>query len=40
MLSHQILQRKSLFSLLYTLDVDLAEETRRNACPFVGDRFI
>lgn len=37
MLSPEILQRKSLFLFLHTIDVDLAEGVRLNKCPFAGD---
>lgn len=40
MLPYEILQRKSLFALLHTLDRDLAESTRRNGCPSAGGRCI
>jgi hypothetical protein len=33
-----LLQRKSLFVLLHTLDVDLAEGTRAQGCPTAGVR--
>jgi hypothetical protein len=38
MINHQVIQRKSLFSLLHVLDVDLAESTRLKGCPTAGDR--
>jgi hypothetical protein len=33
-----LLHRKSLFALLHTLDVDLAEATRTQGCPTVQAR--
>ena len=36
MLSPDILQRKSLFTLLHQIDIDLAEGVRLNRCPTVG----
>jgi len=33
-----LLHRKSLFDLLHTLDVDLAEGTRTQGCPTAGAR--
>ena len=36
MVRPEVLQRKSLFALLYTLDVDLAETARAGRCPTVG----
>ena len=38
MLSPEVLHRKSLFHLLHTLDVDLAETTRARGCPTVRGR--
>jgi hypothetical protein len=40
MVQPEVLQRKSLFSLLHTLDVELAEHTRDQRCPTVGGRCI
>lgn len=40
MVPYEILQRKSLFVLLHTLDLDLAESTRRNGCPSAGGHCI
>jgi hypothetical protein len=40
MIPPQVLTRKSLFSLLYKIDLELLEKTRAKGCPFVGDRFI
>jgi len=39
MINHQVIQRKSLFSLLHLLDVDLAESTRLKGFPTVGDGY-
>jgi hypothetical protein len=36
MIPYEILQRKSLFDLLHTLDLDLAESARRKGCPTAG----
>ena len=36
MIPPEVLNRKSLFSLLYRIDQDLAEQTRTRHCPFVG----
>lgn len=36
----EVLQRKSLFSLLHVLDVDLAETARKEGCPTAGVRCI
>ena len=36
MIPAEILQRKSLFALLYKIDFDLAETTRAKPCPFAG----
>jgi len=38
MIPLKVLTRKSLFSLLYKIDLDLAEQTRTRGCPFVGGR--
>jgi hypothetical protein len=38
MVSLDVLHRKSLFTLLHTLDVDLAEATRSKGCPTVRVR--
>ena len=38
MLAPDVLHRKSLFHLLHTLDVDLAEITRVRGCPTVRGR--
>jgi hypothetical protein len=40
MIPPEILQSKSLFSLLYKIDQDLAERTRARHCPFAGVRCI
>jgi hypothetical protein len=40
MIPDEILHRKSLFTLLHNLDLDLAETARRNGCPTVGGRCI
>jgi hypothetical protein len=40
MIPPEILHRKSLFSLLHKIDLDLAEQTRVRHCPFVGGRCI
>lgn len=40
MIPPQVLTRKSLFSLLYKIDLELVEKTRAKGCPSVGDRFI
>lgn len=40
MIPPQVLTRKSLFSLLYKIDLELVEKTRAKGCPTVGDRFI
>ena len=40
MIPPDVLNRKSLFSLLYKIDQDLAERTRENGCPFAGGRCI
>lgn len=40
MIPPEVLKRKSLFSLLYSIDRDLAERTRARHCPFVGDLCI
>ncbi len=36
MILPEVLKRKSLFSLLYVIDQDLAERTKANRCPFAG----
>jgi hypothetical protein len=36
MIPPEILQRKSLFSLLHQIDFDLSETTRAKQCPFAG----
>jgi len=36
----KVLNRKSLFSLLYKIDQDLAERTRAKRCPFAGVHYI
>ena len=38
MIPLDVLTRKSLFPLLYKIDLDLAEQTRAKGCPFVGGR--
>jgi hypothetical protein len=40
MIPLEILNHKSLFSLLYKIDQDLAEQTRVRGCPSVGVRCI
>ena len=40
MIPPEILQRKSLFDLLYKLDVDLAESVRAKRCPAAGAHCI
>ena len=40
MIPLKILNRKSLFSLLHKIDLDLAEQTRVRRCPFAGGRCI
>jgi len=40
MIPPDVLNRKSLFSLLYKIDQDLAERTRSKGCPFAGGRCI
>jgi hypothetical protein len=40
MILPELLQRKSLFSFLYKIDLDLAEQTQAKGCPFVGGRCI
>jgi hypothetical protein len=40
MIAPELLQRKSLFSLLHQIDLDLAEQTRAKGCPFAGGRCI
>ena len=36
MIPTEFLQRKSLFSLLFNIDLELAEQTRAKRCPFAG----
>ena len=36
MIPPEILKHKSLFSLLYQIDLDLVEQTRARNCPFAG----
>ena len=36
MIPPDVINRKSLFSLLYKIDLDLAERTRARRCPFAG----
>ena len=38
MIPLEILNRKSLFSLLHKIDLELAEQTRARRCPFAGGR--
>ena len=38
MIPPEILNRKSLFSLLHKLDFEIAEQTRVRRCPIAGDR--
>ena len=40
MILPEVLNRKSLFSLLYQIDQDLAERTKAQGCPFAGVRCI
>ena len=40
MIPPEVLNHKSLFSLLYKIDQDLAEQTRAQRCPSVGVRCI
>lgn len=40
MIDHSLLQQKPLFALLHKIDVDLAEQIRRQGCPTVGGRCI
>ena len=40
MIPPEVLNRKSLFSLLYKIDQDLAEQTRARGCPSAGVRCI
>jgi hypothetical protein len=40
MISLDTLTRQSLFSLLYTIDQKLAEETKDVGCPIAGGRYI
>jgi hypothetical protein len=39
MIPAEILQRQSLFALLYQIDSDLAEATRAKPCPFARGLF-
>ncbi len=40
MISLDALTRQSLFTLLYKIDLDLAEQTRADGCPFARGRCI
>ena len=40
MILPEVIQRKSLFSLLYQIDQKLCEQVRVRGCPIAGDRFI
>ena len=40
MIQPEVLRRKSLFSLLYKIDLDLCEQTRTRGCPIAGVRCI
>ena len=40
MIPPDILNSKSLFSLLHKIDLELAEQTRARRCPFAGGRCI
>jgi len=40
MIPPEVLNRKSLFSLLYKIDQDLSDQTRAKGCPFAGGRCI
>ena len=40
MIPLEILNSKSLFSLLHKIDLELAEQTRARRCPFAGGRCI
>jgi hypothetical protein len=40
MILPDVLQRKSLFALLYKIDLDLAEQARARRCPFAGVLYI
>lgn len=40
MIPPEILNRKSLFSLLYQIDQELAERTQVQGCPIAGVRYI
>jgi len=40
MIPLEILKRKSLFSLLHKIDLQLAEQIRVQRCPFAGSRYI
>lgn len=38
MILPDVLERKSLFSLLYKIDLDLAQQAKTRGCPTVGGR--
>ena len=38
MILPEVIQRKSLFSLLYEIDESLCEQTRASGCPIAGGR--
>ncbi len=40
MILPEVIQSKSLFSLLYQIDKDLCEQMRVRRCPIAGGRFI
>jgi hypothetical protein len=40
MILPEVIQRKSLFSLLYQIDQDLCAQTRARSCPIAGVRYI
>ena len=40
MILPEVIQRKSLFSLLYKIDQDLCEQSRVRGCPIAGGRYI
>jgi hypothetical protein len=40
MILPEVIQRKSLFSLLYKIDQDLCEQSRVHGCPIAGVRCI
>jgi len=40
MIPPEVLNSKSLFTLLYKIDLDLAEQARARHCPFAGDHYI